>query len=581
MKVSTASTVIVAISVIIFTIIGNGCKTDTSTIKQESGYNRSETLYVGGGLWDAPINWNPMTPWSCTPGTIGLIYETLFVWNAQTDELSPWLAKSGEWIKSDVYELELRSGITWTDGKPLTVKDVKFTFDLAKKYELLPSHPMWEMLEEVEIVDDTTINFYFKDPRYHEWLMSLYQNPILPEHIWSKKQKEAIIEGENDNPVGSGPYLHHAYDQDKMVYLRNDKWWAIEQKSMSPKPKNIVMMKIFSNTVALGMVLKGDLDLSNFYLPGLPKLKSQYDGFLTWYDGAPYYTPNNTTYLFMNNRKKPFTDKKFREAIKYAINIDEIISVVFDHQAIAADPLGFLPIDTWMQYHDKSLASEYKHEFNLDKARQLLTEAGYINRDEDDRIEMPDGTNFNLKIICPQGWTDWQESVKVIAKNLSDIGLDVDASFPDYGKYWQDLSSEDGEYDMALNNFESVPNATVWNMLNWLTQEEGLQASAEDGNYSRYDNQEVRDLLDNFNRISLSNTRSGKKIISKVSRHLLEDTPFIPLWYGPSFYQASENHWTNWPTEDNPYARADTCAGQWQLGTIEVLCRIKPVDVGK
>ncbi|GAH18696.1 unnamed protein product, partial [marine sediment metagenome] len=67
-----------------------------------------------------PSSWNPITPWAVATGTRGLCYESLFLYDPLTDEYTPWLAESGEWVSSNVYELKVRKGIKWSDGAMFT-----------------------------------------------------------------------------------------------------------------------------------------------------------------------------------------------------------------------------------------------------------------------------------------------------------------------------------------------------------------------------------------------------------------------------------------------------------------------------
>src|SRR5690606_41510425 len=85
---------------------------------------RHETLYTSGTQWGPPANWNPIREWDHATGTKGLVYETLFHYDPNTGQHVPWLAESGSWTGDTVYELKLRQGVTWSDGKPFTADDV-------------------------------------------------------------------------------------------------------------------------------------------------------------------------------------------------------------------------------------------------------------------------------------------------------------------------------------------------------------------------------------------------------------------------------------------------------------------------
>ncbi|MCX8026098.1 MAG: ABC transporter substrate-binding protein, partial [Thermanaerothrix sp.] len=108
-------------------------------------YPRNETIYISGAAWGPPSTWNPFQPGMLAnaTGTIGFVYEFLFNYDPLTDKFIPWLAEKGNWTDPTTYEVTLRKGLTWSDGKPLTAEDVKFTLELGKKYPALWFSPLW------------------------------------------------------------------------------------------------------------------------------------------------------------------------------------------------------------------------------------------------------------------------------------------------------------------------------------------------------------------------------------------------------------------------------------------------------
>jgi len=528
---------------------------------------------MGGGLWAPPSNWNPFTPWNAVTGTIGLVYETLFSYNPITGEREPWLAKEGKWIDDKTYKLCLRKGITWQDGKKFTADDVKFTFEIAKKYKSLYYSKMWNWIKDIKKVDDYTLVFEFNDPRYHEWNVNLYTIPIIPKHIWSTKAEKEVLSTSNEYPVGTGPYIAETWDQDKMVFLRNENWWGIKVFG-KPVPKRVVHIKIYSNNVALGMILKGELDWSNFFLPGVPRLKQVYKGLTTWFDGPPYMLSDNTAYLFMNTKKPPMDNALFRRAVAFAINAQEIVDRVYEKQVVKANPSGFLPIPSWMKYYSKDIDGKYGFKYDPQKAKELLYDAGIVDKDGDGWRDLPNGQPFKLEIIVPYGWTDWMESIKIIAKDLQAVGIHAEAKFPDYGKYWEDLTK--GKFDMAINNFNGNTSITPWTLYNFVVHHP-IQDAMYDGNFGKYENAKLFALIDEINKTPFSNEKKLKELFGKVQKMMLEEMPAIPLWYNGLWFQASTMHWKGWPNEKNPYAYPCGWAGRWQLGAVKVLINLKPV----
>jgi ABC-type transport system substrate-binding protein len=317
-------------------------------------YPRNETLYTSGTQWGPPGSWNPWNTGGYAMGTFGLCYESLFLFDPLTGEYKPWLADSASWTGDKTYQIKLRQGIKWSDGKDFTAADVKFTFDMAKT-AAVGLAPVWKFLDSIDQVDDYTLNFNFSKAEYQEFSWYIYNNPIVPEHIWKNKKVEDITAGANEKPVGTGSYLFKSSDQSKMVWVKNPNWWAISALNLDPKPKYIVDIVNSSNNVGLGLLMQGGIDLSNNMLLGIASLIKNY-GLSTYYAEPPYMLSANTAWLLMNLTKKPMDDVAFRRALAFAIDTDTIVNVTYSSIVAKASPTGLLP--TWDQYIDKSLLGQ-------------------------------------------------------------------------------------------------------------------------------------------------------------------------------------------------------------------------------
>lgn len=536
-----------------------------------AAYERSETLYVSGAAWGPPSTWNPFQPGSLanTTGTIGNVYEFLFAFDPMTGELTPWLAESGEWTDATTYDLTLRQGLTWSDGEALTAADVAFTFELGQKYTLWFS-PVWKYLTGVTVVDDYNLEFTFTDPLYQEWSNNLYNIPIVPEHLWADRSEEEITVGTNENPVGSGAYLFESSSEDRNVWVRNEDWWGASIFG-APAPKRIVDIRFSSNNVALGAVVKGEIDLSNNFLPGIATL-SQKGYVQTYFAEAPYMLSANTAVLFLNTTKPPMDDPAFRKALAFAINVDDIVNVAYASLVKAASPTGLLPaLD---KYVDQDVVARLGYKYDPAQTAAILTAAGYT-KGADGFFQAPDGSAIELEVTCPFGWTDWMEAINVIATSAQGAGINIKAATPDYGA-WND-ALQGGTFDMTLNNWASLSN-TPWTLYNLLFRHPIIE-QMQSGNFGRYEDQEIFDLVDALAKVPADDEAGMKAACSAIQEKMLTEMPMIPLWYNGLWSQYSNAVWTNWPSEaaDAPKTLPSTWSGYWQLGGLQTLINLKPV----
>lgn len=534
-------------------------------------FDRSETLVVTGAAWGPPSSWNVLIP-NPQMGSGGLVYETLFSYNPLTNDYKPWLAESGEWVADDEYVIKLREGIQWTDGVDFTAEDLVFTYELAKDNEIMYS-PIWNWMSEAIALDDYTVKFVFSEPRYAEWDRELYQRYIIPKHIWSEVPSDELIIRANANPVGTGCYLYHSAAQDRMVWVRNDDWWGNEVFG-TPTPKYIVDMVNVSNNIILGNLMIGDVDLSNNFIAGIEKVLEVADVDLqTWFDEEPFMLSWNTAKVYMNTLREPMDDPQFRRALAFAINQDTIVDRVYGGIVLPANPTGLFG-EGWTAYLDQAVVEEHGFAYDPDTANALLDEAGYLDTTGDGWRNMPNGDPIELEIIVPSGWTDWMESIRVISNNAQAVGINLTPAFPDAALY--DNNRFNRNFDMLIGNQQSTLSSSPFTYWNGVINHDIHGSSVNNGNWGCYDNEEVFRWIAEFN---ITKDEAEKmKIASQIQEALLIDMPVIPLWHNGLWAQYTNINWTNWPNADNPHGVPVTWGNAYQLGMIDVLINIEPVQ---
>ena len=428
--------------------------------------------------------------------------------------------------------------------------------------------PMWKYLTAVNAVDATHLEFTFTDPLYQDFENNLYNIPIVPKHLWETRTEEDITVGANEKPIGSGAYLYLTNAEDRNIWVRNEGWWGIDVLG-KPAPKYIVDIRTSSNNVALGMVIKGELDLSNNFLPGVATLSDK--GYVsTYFSGPPYMLSANTAVLFLNTTKKPMDDPAFRRALAFAIDVPSIVNVAYAQLVKAASPAGLLP--SLDKFVDKDVVAELGYTYDTAKAKDLLAAAGYKDVDNDGFVEAPDGSTFALEVTCPSGWTDWMAAIDIIATSAQAAGINIKAATPDYGAW--NTALQGGTFDMTLNNWASMSN-TPWTLYNLLFRHP-IQEQMQSGNFGRYENQEIFDAVDALAKIPTSDEAGMKAACSSIQKIMLTEMPMIPLWYNGLWAQFSTATWTNWPTETSVnQSLPSTWSGYWQLGGLQTLINLK------
>jgi len=357
---------------------------------------------------------------------------------------------------------------------------------------------------------------------------------------------------------------------DRNVWQRNDDWWG-KAYFGEPAPKWIVEIHTASNNIALGMVLKGELDLSNNFLPGIAELSKQ--GYVkTFYAAAPYMLSANTAVLFLNTTKKPMDDPAFRKALAFSINVQDIVNVAYAGLVKASDPTGLLP--TLSKFVDQGVVSRLGFKYDPVKAKQLLAAAGYRDTNGDGFVEAPDGSTISLQVTCPTGWTDWMAAIAVIADSAQQAGINLQAATPDYNAWNEALQS--ATFDMTLNNWANMSN-TPWTLYNLLFNHP-LRDVMQSGNFGKYNNQTMFDLVDALAKVPFTDEAGMKAACSKIEELMLTDMPMIPLWYNGLWAQYSTAVWTNWPDEKSAAPTLPTTwSGYWQLGGLQTLINLKLV----
>jgi peptide/nickel transport system substrate-binding protein len=527
---------------------------------------RDETFYTTGTEWGTYANWNPFTGSGYATGSMGLVYEALFLFNPHTVELEPWLAESGEWISDNEYVVQLREGIEWHDGEAFNAEDVVFTFDL-REFDSIHFSNTANWIESVTADGDYTVQFTLSETRKGEFENLLYQRWIGPEHLWSDLRGEGIAEEDGLHSVtGTGSYRYVRHDEGRAVYERNDGWWGTEALGMEMSPKYIVdFANSTHNATAQADLEAGTIDLSNNYLP--PEVVATNDQIGSY---GEIQIPWNVAYLLPNTTKAPMDDAEFRRAMAFAINVQQIIDDAYGGTVSAANPTGLL--GTWVDAGmvDEDVVAEHGFSYDAAEANSILDGAGY-EYDGDWRTT-PDGEPIELTLIVPDGWTDWNIAADIIAQNLQEVGLNVIADFPEAAAV--DEARNNGEFDLVVNNWtnlENHPYKTYYYLF-----EQPVNDLMTVNNFERYENDQAWQLAQEFATLSVGERDEGfDNLHSQLQEIALQEMPAIPMWYNGLWSQWNTTYWTGWPQESQDGPFPSMWGGVFQLGSVKMFAQLE------
>lgn len=458
---------------------------------------------------------------------IDLTYNSLLSFDKNLNP-KPELAKSYE-ISDDNLSItfKLNDNIKWSDGKTLTADDVAFTFtSLADKGYTGSKYGYVEKLkgakdyhegsvdkiEGIEVIDKNTIKFTFAEP-YSPGLTNLGSIGIIPKHIWGEvpiaqwKDKKDLL----TKPVGTGPYEVVSFTEGQDVQLkRNDNYFDGDVKTEK------FILKVTNEDTATGELLNGTVDVidaSNLKNKDIKELESEGMD-VTSYDS------NLVQYMGFNLRDKKFQDKNLRQAFMYALDRNAMVDKLLEGNGQVVDT-PMLP-SSW-SYPDKSTLNNYK--YNKDKAKELLKQAGYEDRDNNGIVEDKDGKELVVKLTYPTGNKLREQTAPIIQANLKDIGVKMELENMEFTALMDKVvANHDFELYLMGNNLALDPDPKPYWHSTSASDEKGNSA----WNISSFKNEKADQLIEQG--ISVSDQKQRKEIYSQFGKLLNDEVPWAYLY---------------------------------------------------
>ena len=340
------------------------------------------------------------------------VLESLLVRNPETLEWNGLLAE--DWSTSAdglTITFALRRDITFSDGEPLTAKDVEFTFNFIMNEAIAAprSRAYLSRIERVTALDDYHVEFVFKEP-YFNSLQLAGSLEILPEHFYGRFLDDPQTFNESRGLLlGSGPFRlanpeGWSPDAGVVELVRNPRYWGPVSASFD----RIVWRIIENDSARLTTFRNGDIDVYSARPREYQTLLDDKD-IIERSQNFEYMSPT-AGYSFIawnqerGGEKTIFADKRVRIAMSMLTDVDRVLEEIFlGYGQPAASP--FMPGSA---QHDK--ANEAIG-YNIEKARELLLEAGFQDSNNDGVLETPDGDNFDFSLTYFQDSDDTRRMV--------------------------------------------------------------------------------------------------------------------------------------------------------------------------
>ncbi len=534
-------------SILAFSLVGCGDKEKKEETSKDTPKTEETEKKIGGtlvaGADEMSGNFNPAYYSSVQDAyVINTVFDKLIEMDVN-GEYQPSAAESWE-FSEDAKEItfKLKKDMTFSDGEKVTADDVVFSYQLLadKSYtgrygsvvkDLVGykeySKGKTEEFKGVVAVDEYTVKFSFTEPLRTNLANCAFE--IMPEHYYGANWKVGdtkSIEAITTKPIGSGPYTLEKFQEKEFVSLKRNPNYYGEGYYI----ENIVC-KFVDQTTDIVELAAQNVDL----LPGvidpekINEAKSK--DFITFnqYDRSGY------GYTKFNCESGPTADKKVRQALYYGFNIKEFVNSYYKDEA-TGDVLASVQYHPFSQVSwgidDKLVSEMTEYDFDLEKAKALLDEAGWKvgssgYREKDGKVmelnvaAMPDHDILNT--LIPMWQRDWGEGLK-IKLNIAYLEFNT---LLDYVIY---------------NSDENVDKWSIYFMATQITSPDPDSLYSEihsdyigtgKDNTARYNNPEVDKLLDEAK--SIIDKEEAKPYYNKIAKILNEDAPIVPVYANTYF----------------------------------------------
>jgi len=444
-----------------------------------------------------------------------MVFDPLVRWTKEMT-IEPRLAESWEQLDPKTMRFHLRKDVKFHSGNPFTAKDVVFTLDRLKQSPDFKG--LFEPFEKAVAVDDNTVDLVAKEPYGLTLAMSTYIFPMdsafYSGNDESGQPKDALVKtGPSfalNHESGTGPYKVTEREQGvKMVLDRFGDYWDTKSPG---NVSQIIFTPIKEDATRVAALLSGDVDFIEPVPPqDMKRLGDDPNIELVSMPGTRVIT------LQLNQkRREELKNPKVREAIVYSINNPGIVKTIMKGDAMAAgqqSPKGYAGYNP-----------DLKPRYDLEKAKQLMKEAGYEK-------------GFEVTMIAPNNrYVNDEKISEAVVGMLAKIGIKVNLKTMPKAQYWDEFDAQVADIQMIGWHADTEDSANFSEYLLMCPNKDTGMGQYNSGNY-------CNPKLDELVMASRSEIDMDKraKMLQDVEKIAYDDAAFVPLHWQNLSWAAQKN----------------------------------------
>jgi peptide/nickel transport system substrate-binding protein len=539
---------------------------------------RNETLYFNGQQWGPVVGWNPYSNSNNNAMAIAqqdnarvVMFESPYLYNMLDGKQYPLLA-DGDWSWNDdrtEITFKVKPAAKWSDGTPLTADDVAYTWATHVKYNTPTGASNIDYIDDIVAVDPQTVVVKAKlgedGKAVNPLLVAAYLSTnYVIQKAWTQALEERVggdatklLADPAEDVVYSGPYHKFFADDTKVVYVRDDNYWGQDASMWGklPAPKYLAHTIFKDNAAGTTALQAGEVDVSQQFNSNVQDLWLKQNLPISTYLPDPPYGIGASLPTAFYNLKSPGLDQLcVRKAIAIAVDYPTIIANAMTNQSATFDqvPRSLMnPTPGEQAAFDHEAVKDLQWVGNdIEGAMALLDECGVVDSDGDGWREY-NGEKLSYVATCPNGWSDWQAAIEVVAAAGKKIGIDITTNFPEWSVYQTVVTKSDtplpAGYDIFMMWSDGAGPTQPWGRIRKLLSSEFIgMASNWNGNWGQYANPEADALINAIP--AETDPAKLNEIYTELVKIYLSEIPSFTLMYRPqSFHTVNESVWTNYP----------------------------------